>query len=115
MVIRTTGSRMWPHRPRGLGDDRAGDRRFGMLAGHLATRHDTKLWARDSALIESLSRTHENTRYLEGGALGIAGPPDPFLTGGPPTTALNLAAGSGIGWAGVPPLPSAGAIVRLTL
>ncbi|WP_250519286.1 MULTISPECIES: NAD(P)H-dependent glycerol-3-phosphate dehydrogenase [unclassified Caballeronia] len=36
------------------------------LAGHLATRHDTKLWARDSALIESLSRTHENTRYLEG-------------------------------------------------
>ncbi len=36
------------------------------LAGHLATRHDTKLWARDPALIESLSRTHENTRYLEG-------------------------------------------------
>ncbi|SPB17422.1 NAD(P)H-dependent glycerol-3-phosphate dehydrogenase [Caballeronia novacaledonica] len=39
------------------------------LAGHLATRHDTKLWARDGALIESLSRTHENTRYLEGVAL----------------------------------------------
>jgi len=39
------------------------------LAGHLATRHDTKLWARDAALIESLSRTHENTRYLEGVAL----------------------------------------------
>ncbi|SAK41613.1 NAD(P)H-dependent glycerol-3-phosphate dehydrogenase [Caballeronia catudaia] len=36
------------------------------LAGHLATRHDTKLWARDAALIEFLSRTHENTRYLEG-------------------------------------------------
>jgi glycerol-3-phosphate dehydrogenase (NAD(P)+) len=36
------------------------------LAGHLATRHDTKLWARDAALIESLSRTHENTRYLAG-------------------------------------------------
>ncbi|BBU26457.1 glycerol-3-phosphate dehydrogenase [NAD(P)+] [Burkholderia sp. THE68] len=39
------------------------------LAGHLATRHDTKLWARDDALIESLSRTHENTRYLAGVAL----------------------------------------------
>jgi glycerol-3-phosphate dehydrogenase (NAD(P)+) len=39
------------------------------LAGHLATRHDTKLWARDAALIESLSHTHENTRYLEGVAL----------------------------------------------
>ncbi|BCQ22088.1 NAD(P)H-dependent glycerol-3-phosphate dehydrogenase [Caballeronia sp. NK8] len=39
------------------------------LAGHLATRHDTKLWARDAALIESLSRTHENTRYLAGVAL----------------------------------------------
>ncbi|KND58410.1 Glycerol-3-phosphate dehydrogenase [NAD(P)+] [Candidatus Paraburkholderia schumanniana] len=34
------------------------------LAGHLATRHDTKLWARDAALIDSLSRTRENTRYL---------------------------------------------------
>ncbi|WP_061147239.1 NAD(P)H-dependent glycerol-3-phosphate dehydrogenase [Caballeronia arvi] len=39
------------------------------LAGHLATRHDTKLWARDAALIESLSRTHENTRYLKDVAL----------------------------------------------
>ncbi|WP_277189400.1 NAD(P)H-dependent glycerol-3-phosphate dehydrogenase [Caballeronia sp. BR00000012568055] len=39
------------------------------LAGHLATRHDTLLWARDGALIESLSRTHENTRYLPGVAL----------------------------------------------
>ena len=39
------------------------------LAGHLATRHDTKLWARDAALIEFLSRTHENTRYLAGVAL----------------------------------------------
>lgn len=36
------------------------------LAGHLAARHDTTLWARDAALIESLSRTHENTRYLAG-------------------------------------------------
>lgn len=36
------------------------------LAGHLATRHDTLLWARDSALIESLSQAHENTRYLAG-------------------------------------------------
>ncbi|MDR5755829.1 NAD(P)H-dependent glycerol-3-phosphate dehydrogenase [Caballeronia sp. LZ035] len=36
------------------------------LAGHLAVRHDTTLWARDAALIESLSRTHENTRYLAG-------------------------------------------------
>ncbi|KMZ12369.1 Glycerol-3-phosphate dehydrogenase [NAD(P)+] [Candidatus Burkholderia humilis] len=34
------------------------------LAGHLAARHDTLLWARDRALIESLSQTHENTRYL---------------------------------------------------
>ncbi|WP_244814544.1 NAD(P)H-dependent glycerol-3-phosphate dehydrogenase [Caballeronia sp. Lep1P3] len=39
------------------------------LAGHLAARHDTMLWARDAALIESLSRTHENTRYLAGVAL----------------------------------------------
>lgn len=36
------------------------------LAGHLATRHDTMLWARDRALIESLSQIHENTRYLAG-------------------------------------------------
>ncbi|CCD37710.1 Glycerol-3-phosphate dehydrogenase [NAD(P)+] [Candidatus Paraburkholderia kirkii UZHbot1] len=34
------------------------------LTGHLATRHDTKLWARDAALIDFLSRTRENTRYL---------------------------------------------------
>ncbi|WP_248321014.1 NAD(P)H-dependent glycerol-3-phosphate dehydrogenase [Caballeronia sp. Sq4a] len=39
------------------------------LAGHLATRHDTLLWARDAALIESLSSSHENTRYLAGVAL----------------------------------------------
>lgn len=36
------------------------------LAGHLATRHDTVLWARDRALIESLSISHENERYLRG-------------------------------------------------
>ncbi|KND60860.1 Glycerol-3-phosphate dehydrogenase [NAD(P)+] [Candidatus Burkholderia verschuerenii] len=39
------------------------------LAGHLATRHDTMLWARDRALIETLSGTHENTRYLAGVSL----------------------------------------------
>jgi glycerol-3-phosphate dehydrogenase (NAD(P)+) len=39
------------------------------LAGHLATRHDTLLWARDRALVESLSNTHENTRYLADVAL----------------------------------------------
>ncbi|MFM0135888.1 NAD(P)H-dependent glycerol-3-phosphate dehydrogenase [Caballeronia grimmiae] len=36
------------------------------LAGHLAARHDTMLWARDRALIDSLSQNHENTRYLAG-------------------------------------------------
>lgn len=36
------------------------------LAGHLATVHDTVLWARDAALIESLRNTHENARYLAG-------------------------------------------------
>ena len=36
------------------------------LAGHLARRHDTVLWARDPALLETLSRTHENERYLRG-------------------------------------------------
>ncbi len=36
------------------------------LAGHLATRHDTILWTRDGALIDSLSKTHENARYLAG-------------------------------------------------
>jgi glycerol-3-phosphate dehydrogenase (NAD(P)+) len=39
------------------------------LAGHLAARHDTLLWARDGALIESLSKTRENSRYLAGVAL----------------------------------------------
>jgi glycerol-3-phosphate dehydrogenase (NAD(P)+) len=39
------------------------------LAGHLATRHDTVLWARDSALVAELSGMHENTRYLAGVAL----------------------------------------------
>jgi glycerol-3-phosphate dehydrogenase (NAD(P)+) len=36
------------------------------LAGHLAARHDTVLWARDAALIAELSTSHENTRYLAG-------------------------------------------------
>lgn len=39
------------------------------LAGHLATVHDTVLWARDASLIESLRRTHENARYLAGVSL----------------------------------------------
>lgn len=42
------------------------------LAGHLATRHSTVLWARDRALIESLSQTHENERYLRGITLPAA-------------------------------------------
>jgi hypothetical protein len=37
----------------------------------------------------------DSSRYLDGGVLGVAGPPDPFLFASPPTTALNLAAGSG--------------------
>ena len=36
------------------------------LAGHLAVRHDEVLWARDGALVESLSRSLENDRYLPG-------------------------------------------------
>jgi glycerol-3-phosphate dehydrogenase (NAD(P)+) len=39
------------------------------LAGHLAARHDTLLWARDAALIAELSTSHENARYLAGVAL----------------------------------------------
>ncbi|OLL33464.1 glycerol-3-phosphate dehydrogenase [Burkholderia sp. SRS-W-2-2016] len=39
------------------------------LAGHLALRHDTVLWARESALIAELSAAHENARYLAGVAL----------------------------------------------
>ncbi|KMQ80938.1 Glycerol-3-phosphate dehydrogenase [NAD(P)+] [Candidatus Burkholderia pumila] len=39
------------------------------LAGLLATRHDTLLWARDGALIQSLSQAYENTRYLPDVAL----------------------------------------------
>jgi len=39
------------------------------LAGHLAGRHSTTLWARDRALIETLSLSHENERYLRGVAL----------------------------------------------
>jgi glycerol-3-phosphate dehydrogenase (NAD(P)+) len=40
------------------------------LAGHLARAHDdTVLWARDAALIGTLSKTHENARYLAGVSL----------------------------------------------
>lgn len=39
------------------------------VAAHLAARHDTVLWARDSALVAELSTTHENARYLAGVAL----------------------------------------------
>ncbi|WP_114809357.1 NAD(P)H-dependent glycerol-3-phosphate dehydrogenase [Paraburkholderia kururiensis] len=39
------------------------------VAAHLAARHDTVLWARDSALVAELSSTHENARYLAGVAL----------------------------------------------
>lgn len=39
------------------------------LAGHLATVHDTVLWARDASLVESLRNTHENARYLAGVSL----------------------------------------------
>lgn len=42
------------------------------LAGHLAARHDTVLWARDAALIAELSTSHENARYLAGVALPSA-------------------------------------------
>src|ERR1700744_3341245 len=39
------------------------------LAGPLALRHDTVLWARESALITELSASGENARYLAGVAL----------------------------------------------
>ena len=39
------------------------------LAGHLAARHDTVLWARDSALVADLSTTQQNARYLAGVSL----------------------------------------------
>ncbi|HTH62351.1 MAG TPA: NAD(P)H-dependent glycerol-3-phosphate dehydrogenase [Paraburkholderia sp.] len=39
------------------------------LAGHLATVHDTVLWARDAALVETLRNTRENARYLAGVSL----------------------------------------------
>jgi glycerol-3-phosphate dehydrogenase (NAD(P)+) len=42
------------------------------LAGHLATRHDTVLWARDGALVAELASAHENARYLAGVALPAA-------------------------------------------
>ncbi|MEX3606479.1 MAG: NAD(P)H-dependent glycerol-3-phosphate dehydrogenase [Burkholderia sp.] len=42
------------------------------LAAHLATRHDTLLWARDRALLSGLDAHHENTRYLPGVPLPTA-------------------------------------------
>jgi glycerol-3-phosphate dehydrogenase (NAD(P)+) len=39
------------------------------LAGHLAQAHDTLLWARDGALVDTLRQTHENARYLAGVSL----------------------------------------------
>ena len=39
------------------------------LAGHLAQAHQTLLWARDGALVDTLRKTHENARYLAGVAL----------------------------------------------
>lgn len=39
------------------------------LAGHLAARHDTVLWAREPALVAELRASRENARYLAGVAL----------------------------------------------
>jgi len=39
------------------------------LAGHLAVRHDTVLWAREPALVAELAAAQENARYLAGVAL----------------------------------------------
>jgi glycerol-3-phosphate dehydrogenase (NAD(P)+) len=42
------------------------------LAGHLAARHDTVLWAREPALIAEVAAAQENARYLAGVALPAA-------------------------------------------
>jgi glycerol-3-phosphate dehydrogenase (NAD(P)+) len=42
------------------------------LANHLATRHDTLLWARDASLVDELVAARENRRYLPGVALAPA-------------------------------------------
>jgi len=42
------------------------------LASHLATRHDTVLWARDAGLLAQLGQAHENAAYLPGIALDPA-------------------------------------------
>lgn len=42
------------------------------LAAHLAARHDTLLWARESSLVEELAARHENAPYLPGVALPVA-------------------------------------------
>ena len=41
------------------------------LAAHLAARHDTLLWARESALVAELAACHENTHYLQGVSLPV--------------------------------------------
>jgi glycerol-3-phosphate dehydrogenase (NAD(P)+) len=41
------------------------------LAGHLAVRHDTVLWAREAALIAELAASRQNARYLAGVALPV--------------------------------------------
>jgi len=42
------------------------------LAAHLAARHDTLLWARESSLVAELAARHENAPYLPGVALPVA-------------------------------------------
>ena len=61
------------------------------LAGHLALRHDTVLWAREPALIADLRASHENARYLAGVAL-----PATLL----PLVTVGTAVAFGIGVAG---------------
>ncbi|WP_321884216.1 NAD(P)H-dependent glycerol-3-phosphate dehydrogenase [Paraburkholderia bannensis] len=58
------------------------------LAGHLAQAHDTLLWARDGALVDTLRKTHENARYLAGVSL-----PDTLKYETDLTTALEHASG----------------------
>jgi glycerol-3-phosphate dehydrogenase (NAD(P)+) len=41
------------------------------LAGHLAVRHDTVLWAREPALVAELAASQENARYLAGVTLPV--------------------------------------------
>lgn len=39
------------------------------MASHMAARHDVVLWARDGALVDALTATHENSTYLPGSSL----------------------------------------------